>query len=61
MHLYHSIQTLTTLNLGQNYITDIGAQDLISALQHNKVRLILFSHTSCVSVSLNVDTYRVDT
>ncbi len=36
------MQTLTTLNLGQNKIGNEGAHDLSDALKTNEVRQVLF-------------------
>jgi hypothetical protein len=46
MDLYHLLQALTVLVLWNNKIGDAGAQYLAKALQHNSVRLGLFSQLS---------------
>jgi hypothetical protein len=58
MHLNHSIQTLTTLNILCNQIGNKGTEYLANALKRNTVRLhscLLIANTS---KSINADTYR---
>jgi hypothetical protein len=50
MHLYLSMQKLTTLNLEKNKMDNKGVQHLANILQHNKVRLVLFSPILYASV-----------
>jgi hypothetical protein len=60
MHLYDLIKTLTTLNLRHNQIGDVGAQHLVNALEHNTVRLVLYSSVLKISASFNSDTHFVE-
>jgi hypothetical protein len=50
------MQTLTMLNLGDNYIGYSGAKYLASALEKNTVRLISCSSIAYMFVSSNADT-----
>ncbi len=54
------MQTLITLNLEFNQITDEGAQHLANALYQNRVRLVLYSSISYASLSFNTDTYYIE-
>jgi hypothetical protein len=60
MDLYHSMQTLTTLNLAYNVIGDKGAEYLANALQHNTVSLVSNLLILNRSVSFDVGTYYVN-
>jgi hypothetical protein len=60
MQHHHSIQTLTTLDLGWSNIGDEGAQLLANALQTNTVRELLYSSITHVASSLNTDTHNVE-
>ncbi len=58
MHLSHSVQTLTTLNISYNQIGNKGTEYLANALKRNTTRLyscLLIVHAS---KSINADTYR---
>jgi hypothetical protein len=59
IHHHHSIQTLTTLNLGWNKIGGEGVQFLANALQTNTVREPLYSSITRAPSSLNTDTHNV--
>jgi len=59
VHHFHSIQTLTTLNLTFNRIGDEGAQFLANALQTNTVRELLYSSITGSPSSFNTDTHNV--
>ena len=51
------MQTLTTLNIAFNYISDIGVQYLANALQKNQVRQILrirYLHLTQTLLTLNL-------
>ncbi len=56
-HHYLSIQTLTTLDLGNNHIGDHGPQHLAQALQNNTVRQVFFLTTTDSPLSFNTDTH----
>jgi hypothetical protein len=56
---HHSIQTLTTLDLGWNEIGVKGAQFLANALQTNTVRELLYSSITRSTWSFNTDTHNV--
>ena len=51
--LLFNAQALTTLDLDQNQIGDVGAQHLADALRNNTVSLILFSSLSRFYLLLN--------
>jgi hypothetical protein len=44
------MKTLATLNFRENEISDEGIQQLVNALEHNKVRLELLSSIAYTSV-----------
>jgi hypothetical protein len=58
--IYHSIQTLKTLDLRYNDIGDLGVQYLVDALENNTVRL---THDSFIFVFYfiiyNTDTHDI--
>jgi hypothetical protein len=56
MHLYHLLQTLTTLKIGWNRIGAEGARHIANALHHNTVRFVLYSSTSYIFVSFIAET-----
>lgn len=61
IHLYRSTQTLITLNVAANRITDDGLVYLISTLaEHNRVRLGHYSPISYAFELLNTDTYSTE-
>ncbi len=60
VHHFHSIQTLTTLNLTLNKIGDEGAEFLANALQTNTVRELFYSSITRSPSSFTTDTHNVE-
>ena len=60
IHHLHYTQTLTTLDLGWNYIGDEGAQSLANTLQVNTVRRLLCASITYSPPSLHTDTYNAE-
>jgi hypothetical protein len=56
MHLFHLMQTLTTLDIGWNKVGVEGTKHLANALQHNTVIVVLYSSTSHLFALFIADT-----
>ena len=58
--MWHSLQTITSLDVSYNEISDVGAQLLATALKVNQVRELPVMFFSNYTVTSGIDTHNTE-